>query len=126
MHKCARGVFSMLDTHWKYNMQAHLCDAHPNWKLTVSDQVRAVFEPKITITRSEERALGVPDMPPTAQPLPENAEICSGNKRPATESPAGTPRRTRVRRTSQARVGQTEECDLDTVSDSEAGSDIEG
>ncbi|KAK7007076.1 hypothetical protein R3P38DRAFT_2353477, partial [Favolaschia claudopus] len=45
------------DTHWKYNMQAHLCDAHPNWKLTVSDQVRAVFEPKITITRSEERAL---------------------------------------------------------------------
>ncbi|KAK6977136.1 hypothetical protein R3P38DRAFT_3204544 [Favolaschia claudopus] len=50
----------MGDTHWKYNMAAHLVDSHPNWELTASKETRASMDSKITLTPDEEHRLGVP------------------------------------------------------------------
>ncbi|KAK7026942.1 hypothetical protein R3P38DRAFT_2463212, partial [Favolaschia claudopus] len=43
--------------HWKYNMEAHLQERHPNWQKTVSESKVAEFTAKILISDTEERRL---------------------------------------------------------------------
>ncbi|KAK7021595.1 hypothetical protein R3P38DRAFT_2533481, partial [Favolaschia claudopus] len=86
--------------HWKYNMDAHLRDAHPNWELTATEATTALIASRTTITRDEESRLKIP----VHSKAPHDAQVdgpSSREKRPATESPAGTPRRLRIRRTTR-------------------------
>ncbi|KAK7013944.1 hypothetical protein R3P38DRAFT_3322453 [Favolaschia claudopus] len=45
-------------THWKYNMAAHLAESHPRWEITTDKQKRQDFETKIALADDEERRLG--------------------------------------------------------------------
>ncbi|KAK6966897.1 hypothetical protein R3P38DRAFT_2379862, partial [Favolaschia claudopus] len=46
-------------THWKYNMPAHLLESHPRWELTTEKKKRQDFEAKIALAEGEEGRLGV-------------------------------------------------------------------
>ncbi|KAJ6559761.1 hypothetical protein B0H19DRAFT_1069490 [Mycena capillaripes] len=85
---------------WKYNMETHLRDSHPNWQLTATAQIRETLETKLAITHSEECRLGVPQESMLTSPDTQTEEPSPGDKRPA-NSPAGTPRRSRVLRTTR-------------------------
>ncbi|KAJ7794980.1 hypothetical protein B0H14DRAFT_3496509 [Mycena olivaceomarginata] len=54
-------ISSMLcgTVHWKYNMDAHLRERHPNWELTVSKEKRDEFSARILISDTEELRLGI-------------------------------------------------------------------
>ncbi|KAJ7799550.1 hypothetical protein B0H14DRAFT_2248143, partial [Mycena olivaceomarginata] len=45
--------------HWKYNMDAHLLERHPNWELTVAKEKRDAFLSRMCISESEETHLGI-------------------------------------------------------------------
>ncbi|KAJ6628581.1 hypothetical protein B0H10DRAFT_1990481 [Mycena sp. CBHHK59/15] len=64
--------------HWKYNMDSHLRERHPNWQLT--------FLAKILISETEELRLGIPKIIADA----------------ASDGTPGTPRRPRRLRMSYA------------------------
>ncbi|KAJ6608675.1 hypothetical protein B0H10DRAFT_2066937 [Mycena sp. CBHHK59/15] len=72
--------------HWKYNMDSHLRECHPNWQLTVSPEKRDEFLAKILISETEELRLGIPKIVADA----------------ASDGTPGTPRRPRRLRMSYA------------------------
>ncbi|KAJ7925444.1 hypothetical protein B0H13DRAFT_1600490, partial [Mycena leptocephala] len=76
------------DTHWKYNMAAHLADNHPGWELTATTETREVLNVKIRLAQGEDCRL--------QEPIPLGRS--TAEKRP----PASTPRRHRIARTSRA------------------------
>ncbi|KAF9042836.1 hypothetical protein BDZ89DRAFT_1009191 [Hymenopellis radicata] len=49
------------ETHWKYNMPRHLNDRHPSWDKNLSEAALQSFVSKITISRAEEVAVGIPE-----------------------------------------------------------------
>ncbi|KAJ6596595.1 hypothetical protein B0H10DRAFT_2326956, partial [Mycena sp. CBHHK59/15] len=79
------------DTHWKYNMAAHLAGNHPGWELTATTETQEVLTAKIGLAPGEDSRLQEPIV----------VGRCTAEKRPAV-SPAGTPRRHRIARTSCA------------------------
>ncbi|KAJ7046401.1 hypothetical protein C8F04DRAFT_1227534 [Mycena alexandri] len=98
------------DTNWKYNMTAHLADTHPGWELTTTTETREGLTAKIKLAQGEDCRLEVS----------VSAALSTAEKRPAL-SPAGTPRRHRIARTSRATVsldpndlGGGDEDDADT------------
>ncbi|KAK7033869.1 hypothetical protein R3P38DRAFT_3186107 [Favolaschia claudopus] len=86
--------------HWKYNMNTHLQERHPNWQKTISDAKADEFLAKILISEIEERRLGITSQQPVSEtstdPMHwgEFLDGSRGGKRPPNSS-AGTPRRPR-------------------------------
>ncbi|KAJ7936419.1 hypothetical protein B0H13DRAFT_1589586, partial [Mycena leptocephala] len=89
------------EVHWKYNMEQHLRDRHPEWELTKSRGERDAFSSTFAISESERLKLGVPETSPASPVQSEQSDALlndsRGQKRLPT-SPAGTPRHTRVLR----------------------------
>ncbi|KAF8185751.1 hypothetical protein K438DRAFT_1936875 [Mycena galopus ATCC 62051] len=89
------------EAHWKYNMGCHLREQHPSWEATMSKESRESLLSNISITRDEEFRLGGSGMADIADQTPRGPE--TGQKR-LPNSPAGTPRRSRVIKTSRTSV----------------------
>ncbi|KAJ7635910.1 hypothetical protein B0H17DRAFT_903185, partial [Mycena rosella] len=46
---------------WKYNMERHLADRHPDWQETTSRDIKDKLSADLSISHEEECRLGVPD-----------------------------------------------------------------
>ncbi|KAJ7699599.1 hypothetical protein B0H17DRAFT_1129209 [Mycena rosella] len=84
------------DVQWKYNMPRHLEDKHRTWARTMPEKSRDILAAEISITDDEEGRL----IPRTDG----NSQSRTSQKRPAPQTPAGTPRLSRVIRTSRVHV----------------------
>ncbi|KAJ6557135.1 hypothetical protein B0H10DRAFT_1967395 [Mycena sp. CBHHK59/15] len=78
-------------------MPRHLEERHRTWEMTLPAPNRDALLSKISVTWDEEQWLGIPDTSQEPQPGTSSGEGAeTGQKRPP-NSPAGTPRRSRMR-----------------------------